>query len=98
MKDKKHKVINMVNIVIAIIIIVIVSIFSAQNADPVSISFFAWKFHASLALVIFLCVLSGVIVGVTLTFLFRLRRQRKSKNMGPAAPQDKSMNKKFDER
>jgi hypothetical protein len=43
-------------------------------------------------------VLSGVIVGVTLTFLFRLRRQRKSKNMGPAAPQDKSMNKKFDER
>ncbi len=56
MKDKKHKVINMVNIVIAIIIIVIVSVFSAQNADPVSISFFAWKFHASLALVIFMRV------------------------------------------
>ncbi len=98
MKGKKHKVINMVNIVIAIIIILIVSVFSAQNADPVSISFFAWKFHASLALVIFLCVLSGIIIGVTLTLLFRLRRQRKSKNIGPAAPQDKTINKKFDER
>jgi len=98
MKDKKHKVINMFSIVIAIIIILIVSVFSAQNADPVSISFFVWKFQASLAIVIFLCALSGIVIGVTLTLLFRLRRQRKSIHIGPVAPQDKTMNKKFDER
>jgi putative membrane protein len=98
MKGKKHKVINMVSIVIAIIIILIVSIFSAQNADPVSISFFVWKFQASLAIVIFLCVLSGIIIGVTLMLLFRLRRQRKLKHIDPVSPQYKTINKTLDKR
>lgn len=88
----------MVNIVIAIIFILIVSIFAVQNADPVSIFFLIWQFQASLAIVIFLSVLSGIIIGSTLTFLFRLRRQWKTKHNSSVAPQDKGMNKKFNER
>jgi uncharacterized integral membrane protein len=72
----------MVNVIIALVIIVFVAIFSVQNAAPVSISFLAWQFQASLAIVIFLCVLSGIVVGVALTFLVRLRKQRKTKSAG----------------
>jgi len=83
----------MFNIVIAIIIIVIVSMFSLQNADPVSISFFVWKFQASLAIVMFLCLLGGFIVGMALTFLFRFQRQRTSKHIDSGASQYKTKQK-----
>jgi len=69
----------MVNIAVAIIIILIVAVFSVQNAAPVSISFLFWQFQASLAIIIFLCVLSGIIVGSILTFLIRIKRQRRAK-------------------
>ena len=69
----------MVNIVIALIIVLIVAVFSVQNASPVSISLLVWQFQASLAIIIFLCVLSGIIVGSVLTFLIRIKRQRKEK-------------------
>ena len=86
----------MINIIIVVIIILIVSIFSVQNAAPVAISFLSWQFQASLAIVIFLCVLSGIIVGATLTFLFRLKKQRKAKYANPGALKDKAIDKKSD--
>ncbi|HNQ46460.1 MAG TPA: LapA family protein [Syntrophorhabdus sp.] len=69
----------MVNIIITILIILIVSIFSVQNSAPVAITFLVWQFQASLAIVIFLCVLSGVIIGVALAFLYRIKRQRQAR-------------------
>ena len=69
----------MVSIIVALIIVLIVAIFSVQNAAPVAISFLFWQFQASLAIIIFLCVLSGIIVGSILTFLIRIKRQRKEK-------------------
>jgi putative membrane protein len=69
----------MASIIVALIIVLIVAIFSVQNAAPVSISFLFWRFQASLAIIIFLCVLSGIIVGSILTFLIRIKRQRKEK-------------------
>ena len=78
----------MVNAIIALIIIVFVVIFSVQNATPVSISFLAWHFQASLAIVIFLCVFSGIAVGAILTFMVRIKKQRKTKIAGqtPSGP------------
>ena len=86
----------MINIIIVVIIILIVSIFSVQNAAPVAISFLSWQFQASLAIVIFLCVLSGIIVGAALTFLFRLKKQRKAKHASPGTLKDKGIDKKSD--
>jgi uncharacterized integral membrane protein len=76
-------------ILIVLIIVLIVAIFSVQNAAPVSISFLFWQFQASLAIIIFLCVLSGIIIGSTVMFLIRAKRQRKEKFAGPGAPQAK---------
>jgi len=75
----------MINIIIAIIIVLIVSIFSVQNASPVAISFLFWQFQASLAIIIFLCVLSGIVIGAALTMLIRINRKRKTKLTSPGA-------------
>ena len=69
----------MASIIVALIIVLIVAIFSVQNSAPVAITFLFWQFQASLAIIIFLCVLSGIIVGSILTFLIRIKRQRKEK-------------------
>ncbi len=47
-----------------------VAIFSTQNSQPVSVSFFVWNFQASLAIVVFLSVICGLVLGVlALAFL-----------------------------
>ncbi|MCX5799727.1 MAG: lipopolysaccharide assembly protein LapA domain-containing protein [Proteobacteria bacterium] len=64
-------------IVLAFIIILIVAIFSIQNSTPVALSFLFWKFEASLAVVIFLSALTGVIIGAIIVFVIRIKRARK---------------------
>jgi putative membrane protein len=64
-------------ILIILIIIILVAIFSVQNAIPATITFFFWRFEASLAIVIFLSVLTGLIIGVTIAFLLRIKTSTK---------------------
>jgi lipopolysaccharide assembly protein A len=66
------------NILILVIIILLpVTAFSVQNAGPVAISFFFWKFEASLAIIVFLSVLIGAVIGSIITFFFMARRTKK---------------------
>lgn len=68
----------MLTVALILVIIALVAIFSVQNAVPVTISFFFWRFDASLAIVIFLSVLTGVITGVIVA-LFLVRKKSSSK-------------------
>jgi len=54
----------MFTLIIALITVILVALFSVQNAAPVVISFFFWRFEASLAVVIFLSTLAGVLITV----------------------------------
>jgi len=63
----------MTTIILLLIVIAGVAIFSVQNAVPVAITFLFWKFEASLAIVIFLSVLSGVIAGTIIVSLLKIR-------------------------
>lgn len=65
-------------ILIVFIIILLVAIFSVQNAIPVTITFFFWRFEASLAIVIFLSVITGLITGVIIAFLLRMKPSTKN--------------------
>lgn len=65
-------------IILILTIIALVTIFSVQNATPVALSFLFWKFEASLAIVIFLCVLSGAITGAIIAFLLRAKASIKT--------------------
>jgi uncharacterized integral membrane protein len=60
-------------IILLLFIVAIVAIFSVQNAMPVAITFLFWKFEASLAIVIFLSVLAGIIAGAIIVSLLRIK-------------------------
>jgi uncharacterized integral membrane protein len=57
----------------------IVVVFSVQNAGLVAISFLTWRFEASLAMVVFLCVLTGVMTGMLIMATYSLRRSARQK-------------------
>ena len=63
----------MVTIILLLIIVAIVAIFSVQNAMPVAITFLFWKFEASLAIVIFLSVIAGMITGAIIVSLLKVK-------------------------
>ena len=67
----------MVMLVILLIVVIIVAIFSVQNAAPVAITFLFWKFEASLAIVLFLTVIAGIIAGVLIVMLVRMKASDK---------------------
>jgi uncharacterized integral membrane protein len=62
---------------LVILIVVALVIFSVQNANPVTVSFVLWQFHASLAIVVFLALVTGVIVMAVIFLGMRLRKSKK---------------------
>jgi putative membrane protein len=69
-------------LILALIIVAVVAIFTIQNALPVSVVFLFWKFQASLAIVTFLSVLTGIVIASIIFFWLRIRRNRKEKKTG----------------
>ncbi|MBA4389626.1 MAG: hypothetical protein C0399_01650 [Syntrophus sp. (in: bacteria)] len=67
-------------LILALLIVMVVAIFTIQNALPVSIVFLFWKFQASLAIVTFLSVLTGIVIASIIFFWLRIRCNRKEKN------------------
>ena len=74
---------NMATIIILLIVVFLVAVFSVQNAVPVAITFFLWRFEASLAIVMFLSVLSGMIAGAIITLLIRGKSSVKKEEKTP---------------
>lgn len=69
----------MIALIVVLIIVAVVAVFSVQNAVPVVISFLFWKFEASLAIVLFLSVLAGIIIGIGAAYLLKMKLARKTK-------------------
>jgi len=69
----------MIIIVILLILVAVVAVFSVQNASPVAITFFFWKFEASLAIILFLTVIVGMIAGALIVTLLRMKPSQKKK-------------------
>ena len=67
----------MVIIIILLVLVGIVAVFSVQNASPVAITFFFWKFEASLAIILFLTVIVGMIAGSLIVTLLRMKPSQK---------------------
>jgi uncharacterized integral membrane protein len=66
-------------LIIALLIVAAVATFSLQNALPVSIVFLFWRFEASLAIVIFISALTGVVIASIIFLWLRIRRHGKEK-------------------
>jgi len=63
----------MVIIIILLVLVGIVAVFSVQNALPVAITFFFWKFEASLEIILFLTVITGMIAGALIVTLLKMK-------------------------
>jgi uncharacterized integral membrane protein len=63
-------------LILIIILLAVVTIFSVQNAAVVTISFIFWRFEASLAIVVFLSVLLGVITGGIIVLSIRASKKK----------------------
>ena len=63
----------MVTIILLLIVIALVAVFTVQNAMPVSITFLFWKFEASLAIIVFLIALAGMVAGAIIVLLLKIR-------------------------
>jgi uncharacterized integral membrane protein len=64
-------------VILLLIVIFVVAVFSIQNALPVAITFFSWKFEASLAIIVFLSMLCGMIAGALILSLLRMKSPTK---------------------
>ena len=80
----------MLTVVFVVIMIALVAVFSVQNAMPIAVTFLSWHFEASLAVVILLSVLAGMVIGIIVVSAIWLRRASiKKKEAG--AKQDKGL-------
>ena len=72
-------------LVVAVIVVAALVIFSVQNAAPVSVAFLTWKFGASLAVIVFLSFVIGIVVAVLSTLALRVKRaaRRRTLNAEP---------------
>lgn len=68
---------NVFIVILFLAAIGIVALFSVQNAVPVTITFLFWQFEASLAIVIFLSVLTGGFIGVIARSFMKFKTDRK---------------------
>ncbi len=60
-------------LLLILLIIAVVVIFSIQNAMPAVITFLFWKFEASLAIVIFLSFVAGLVIAALAFYASSLR-------------------------
>jgi uncharacterized integral membrane protein len=68
---------DMTVLLVVIVLVAALVIFSVQNASPVSVAFLVWQFKASLAIVVFLALIAGIIIMTVISFVMRLRASRK---------------------
>jgi lipopolysaccharide assembly protein A len=66
----------MVYFIIGIIVAVIAIIFALSNAVPVSVSFLVWEFEASLAIILLIAFLVGVLVALIMLVPTMWRKSR----------------------
>lgn len=64
---------------LVVILITFAVLFSVQNASPVALSFLVWHFEASLAIIVLLTLMTGMIIGMAILSWSQLRRAMRKK-------------------
>ena len=76
----------MITLVIVIIVVAVMVIFSVQNAMPVAVVFLSWKFESSLAVIIILSTVIGILIGAMAVSFWSLKRSIKNKKIAAQRP------------
>jgi putative membrane protein len=67
-----------ITLVLALILALIVTIFAVQNNKPENITFLAWSIEGSLALILMITFVLGIIIGLLVSTPAWIRRVRQS--------------------
>jgi uncharacterized integral membrane protein len=76
--------------VLGVVALVVVGLFSYQNAMPVTVSFYNWRFDASLAIVVFLSALAGMVIEALFLLSLKLRRTVKGRVRNVNKPREQT--------
>jgi len=68
---------------VLIVIIILAVIFSVQNAAPVTMSFLIWNFQASLAIVVLMSMVGGIVIASIIFSILRLKSALRKKQDHP---------------
>jgi len=63
-------------LILAAVLGIFISVFAIQNAAPVTVKFIFWQFESSLAVLIILAILAGMILVLLLSLPGRLKRRK----------------------
>jgi len=63
-------------LILAAIIGVLIAAFAIQNASPVAVKFLIWQFESSLAVVIILSLLAGMVLILLISLPGRIKRRK----------------------
>jgi uncharacterized integral membrane protein len=63
---------------LGVLLLALLALFAVQNADAINVKFFVWEADMPQALVVFLALLSGMILGVALNKWQRWRLSRRA--------------------
>ena len=75
-------------LLVVVLLLIIVVLFSVQNASPVAVTFLFWSFDASLAVVIFLSLVVGIVLGAVVVLGARRTRKGKAGDRDERSPPD----------
>lgn len=73
----------MANIIILLVLVSAVVIVTVQNAAPVVLTILFWKIDVSLAVIIFLSILAGMLMAAVVTLSGRVKRLLNHKQAKP---------------
>ena len=71
-------------LIIILVFLLVIVIFTVYNAEPVSINFLMWSFAVSKAILIFVSLFAGIIIGVLMGMMKRPEKpQQTESERGP---------------
>ncbi|NPV87983.1 LapA family protein [Coprothermobacteraceae bacterium] len=69
------------NIISVLVVLVLAVVFGVQNTAPLNINFFFWSFQGSVALVLVISMLTGIVIGLLLSLPYYNKRGRLIKKL-----------------
>ena len=72
--------------ILVLMLVAAITLFSVQNATSVTVVFLLWRFDASLAIVVLLAALTGMMLGLMIHPLRRMRHAWRRRHEPPHKP------------
>lgn len=63
-------------LILAVIIIISIAIFSFQNPFPILVYFLNWEAKGSLAIILIITFVAGILTSILITIMVRIKRKR----------------------